>query len=211
MAEPVLHSWPAGVSMHRIHPKQYGSTEFNASGLGDARFSPLTKPDDTIIPTLYGAETLRAAAMETVFHDLSNDPDNFILQFSTLRKLSYSVITPTRDLQLLDLGTIGLRNLKLRKANVIDTPATQYPHTRALAQTWHERFDDIDGLHWISRQDDHASACILFGDRIGPDDLAIQEVTKPLLDMPQLQVIVTLTKILRVNKVRGFPSSFVGF
>ena len=86
-----------------------------------------------------------------------------------------------------------------------------FMHSRALAQTWHERFGNIDGLHWISRQDDHASACILFGDRIGPGDLAIQEVAKPLLDMPQLQVIVTLTKILRVNKVRGFPSSFVGF
>ena len=36
-----LVEWTAGRAIHRIHDKKYASTQFNASGLGNTRFSPI--------------------------------------------------------------------------------------------------------------------------------------------------------------------------
>lgn len=211
MANRHLYSWEPGQLMHRIHNVQFGSTQFNGSGKGRARFSPLVKPDGTVIPTLYGAGTFRAAAMETVFHDLPEDTVNTIFRYSQLAHSVCSVIVPVRPLNLLDLGTVGLRALKLKKSEVIETSPVMYPATQGLALAWHEQFDDIDGLVWMSRLDDHAPACILFGDRVTASELVVYTLARSLQAVPQLQMVVALAKLLGVTQLRYFPSSLTGF
>jgi hypothetical protein len=55
---------PEGPFPH-IHENTYRPDEFNASGRGDACFSPLVDAEGKIIPTLYGGNTFICAAMET--------------------------------------------------------------------------------------------------------------------------------------------------
>ena len=197
--------------MHRIHEAKYGSNEFNGSGRGNARFSPLANPDGTVIPTLYGAGTFRASAMETIFHDLPEDISSFLFPYKKLQIMAHSLVLPARDLVLLDLGSVSLRALRLKKTDVIETSAAMYWQTREFAHSWHSQFSEIDGLYWMSRQDDHSPACMLFGDRVAPDDLTVAVPGESLLTSPHLEEIVALAGILGINQGRNFPSKLVGF
>lgn len=211
MAKAHLIVWEQGRPIHRIHPVIFGSSQFNDSGKGYARFSPLIKADGTIIPTLYGAGAFRASAMETIFHDLPDDISNFIFSYKTLQLMAHSVVAPARDLTLLDLGSVGLRALQLKKSNVIDSQPSTYPHTQALALAWHQELPHIDGLSWISRLDDHSPACMLFGDRVTPADLPVQAPVQSLAASPCLEAVVELAKILGITKGRHIPSGLIGF
>ncbi len=211
MAKPVIHTWPQYQPIYRIHPQRYASLAFNDSGLGDARFSPLILPDGKIIPTLYGGSSFQCAAMETVFHDLPRHIDDFILDFDSLSSAMLSQLTPLRELRLLSLTTVGLVPLGLKKTEVIETTVHAYPHTRALALAWQQQYPDIDGLYWISRQDDQAGACILFGDRVSAADLAISSAPQFLTQGRQLDQLLQLTRQLGISKARAFPSAIVGF
>jgi hypothetical protein len=61
---------------HRVHPFDpatgaYAPDAYNASGRGNARFSPLRRPDNgEVILTLYAADSCRGATMEVVLHDV---------------------------------------------------------------------------------------------------------------------------------------------
>src|ERR1700743_2340682 len=101
---PKLISLAVG-ALWRVHPASYRATEFNPSERGNARFSPIRRPDGTIIPVLYGASTLAGAIMETVLHDIPTPPDEYILDIENLRDqgLVVSCIRPKRHLQAVDL------------------------------------------------------------------------------------------------------------
>lgn len=211
MAKPVIHTWPQHQPIYRIHPQRYTSLAFNDSGLGDARFSPLIRANGKIIPTMYGGSSFQCAAMETVFHDLPRNIDDFILDFDSLSSAVVSQLAPLRDLRLLALTTVGLVPLGLKKTEVIETTVHAYPHTRALALAWQQQFPDIDGLYWISRQDDQAGACVLFGDRIKANDLTLSRASQGLTEPGQLGQLLQLTRHLGIRKARAFPSGIVGF
>jgi len=211
MAKPLFHTWEKGRPIFRIHAAQFGSTQFNASGRGSARFSPLASADGIVIPTLYGGTTFDCAAMETVFHDLPDDIDSYIFDFMDLSAAAISVIAPKRDLNLLALTSVGLKPLGLRKTDIIETPVSRYAETRACALGWHQKYQDIEGLYWTSKQDDRAQACILFGDRVPRADLQILVNKAPLQAAPHIQNLVRLAKDLGITQARSFPSSVVGF
>ena len=109
----------------RVHSASYHPTQFNSSDTGNARFSPIRRPDGTTIPVLYGASTLAAAMMETVFHDVPIPPGGYILDLESLREqnLVVSRIRPKRRLQTVDLSTKGLKRLGLQRTELIDTEA----------------------------------------------------------------------------------------
>lgn len=212
MASPHFYTWEKDSSIFRIHDKAFGPVEFNASGRGDARFSPLVTPKGKIIPTLYGGNTFNCAAMETVFHDLPDqNVDDYILDFNDLEPLAVSRIYPSRELRLLSLASRHLIALKLKKTEVIETPVTDYPKTRALALQWHADYPDIDGLYWTSRQDDEAQACMLFGDRVTETDFTVELDSDPLQKPAHLKNLVDLARELGISKGHAFPSSIVGF
>lgn len=163
--------WKKDEEMHRLHPSRYGAVQFNPSTIGNARFSPIQRADGTPIPTIYGGKTFDCAALETVFHDVPFAPGLKIVDKARMVDWTHSIVTPDQDLRLLDLSTPSLRALGIQRNKLIDTEKSEYPFTRQWAMDAYEKYPDIQGLCWVSRQDDRARAVVLFGDRIAPSTL----------------------------------------
>jgi len=185
---PILHitlaTWPAGAVLHRVHHLDYGAVQFNPGIRGNARFSPIADLDGNLIPTLYGGSSFACAAMESVFHDVP-----FAAGFKTYDKgklevHGHSQFTAAQDLVLADLASRSLRKLGVERKQLIDTEKDQYPMTRQWAVAIHAAFPEVQGLCWVSRQDDSARAVVLFGDRIGEGVLKRAAPTRSLVGDP---------------------------
>lgn len=179
-------TWPAGQVIHRIHLSLYGGDAFNPGARGNARFSPIRDAAGSSIPTLYGGTSFDCAVMETVFHDVPIAPGLKTFDQAKLVDQVYSTVTPRRDLMLADLSSTALRSLGLRRVDLIDTEKDQYPGTRKWAEAIHEQCPAVEGLCWVSRQDDRARATVLFGDRIPAGDLSLSGSTRSILDESNL-------------------------
>jgi len=132
--DATLVTWGGGLEFHRVHDLASGGSEFNTSTKGNARFSPITDDAGVLIPTLYAGTTLDCALMETIFHDVS-----FKAGFKPFFKLKtdrrvHSVLLPTADLCLIDLSTVALHKLGVKRTQLIDTTKARYPATRRWAQ-----------------------------------------------------------------------------
>src|SRR5664280_442804 len=170
-----------GLKLHRVHDLAFGGSEFNTNTKGNARFSPITDDAGVLIPTLYAGTTLDCALMETIFHDLP-----FNAGFKPFSKLKmdgkvHSVLNPTADLRLIDLSTVALHTLGVKRTQLIDTTKVHYPATRHWAQALYTQFPNAQGLRWTSRQDDQAHAVMLFGTRVSPSDIGWDGTSESLL------------------------------
>jgi hypothetical protein len=176
---PLLETWRQGVRIVRCHHSDFGATEFNP-GLGFGRFHPFLNASGTIVPILYGSDSLKGALAETVFHNIPiRGPKRRLLRSSLKTKL-VSVIAPRRDLRLVQIHGYGLRRLELLRSDLIDSDASQYGRTAAWAQALHASSADVQGLVWVSRQHDTSLALVLFGDRVAREDLKVMEAPLPL-------------------------------
>jgi hypothetical protein len=165
-------TWRRDTVIHRVHLDDYAGDAFNPGSRGNARFSPIRDLHGRSIPTLYGGTTFDCAAMETVFHDVPFTAG--LKTFDRALKLAgqvYTQIVPQRDLHLADLSATALRKLGIARNQLIDTEKDIYPQTRAWAAAIHRTCPKLDGLSWVSRQDDRARALMLFGDRMRTADL----------------------------------------
>lgn len=163
-----LTAWvlPGRQVLHRVHRDAYRGDGFNPGVAGNARFSPIRDAKGDPVPILYAAASFAAAAMETVFHDVSHAPGFKHYSQRKLEDQVHSQVRVVRKLKLADLGSVALRKLGVQRRQLIDTEKDQYPRTRLWAQAIHAQRRDIQGLAWISRQDDSARAVMLFGDRL---------------------------------------------
>jgi hypothetical protein len=119
-----------------------------------------------VIPTLYAGTTLDCALMETVFHDVPYTAGPKMLsQAKHVAGRSHSSLRFRVHLTLVDLSTICLHRLGISRSELIDTDASYYDESRDWALALHEQFPAAQGLKWTSRQDDTATALVLFGDR----------------------------------------------
>jgi hypothetical protein len=191
-------------ALWRVHPASYRAAEFNPSTNGDARFSPIRRPDGTTIPVLYGASTLAGAIMETVFHDVPTPPGGYILDIELLREqnLVVSHVRPKRSLQAVDLSTKGLKRLGLHRTDLIDTPVTAYPLTRYWAEWLHGATPAV-GLLWTSRQDDAARAIALFGDRLSESAFKVEADREPLCEDEYLDALLELAEHIGIERIFG--------
>jgi hypothetical protein len=164
-------TWPRGTIIHRVHRRIYEATTFNPSSRADARFSPIVDSRGAVVPALYAGSTFQCAAMESVFRDAPFTAGLKIFPKSRLRGHVHSVLRLEAKLTLCDLSSIGLRKLGLRRSQLIDTERETYTDTRAWAQVIYTANPRIQGLRWVSRQDDRAYAAIFFGDRIPVNSL----------------------------------------
>lgn len=186
--------------LHRIHHGNFGATQFNDTTRGDARFSPIKDANGAVIPTLYAGETFECAAMETVFHEVPFEPGLKSQQQSLMEGNLYSQLRVCDDLRLIDLSSKALRQLGVQRRHLIDTDSEDYPYTRQWAQIIHAQAPDIQGLQWVSRQDDKAFAIVLFGDRINPASLVLQEDGRSLLADPHtFEAILELAQKIGVE------------
>jgi hypothetical protein len=179
--DATLVTWGGGLEFHRVHDLAFGGSEFNTSTKGNARFSPITDDAGVLIPTLYAGTTLDCALMETIFHDVP-----FKAGFKPFSKLKidgkvHSVLLPTEDLRLIDLSTVALHKLGVKRTQLIDTTKAHYTATRRWAQALYTQFPEAQGLRWISRQDDQAHAVMLFGTRVMPFGLGGANTSESLL------------------------------
>lgn len=190
-AKTAMMTWPKGQVIHRIHLDRYGPAQFNPGLAGNARFSPIRNEEGGPIPTLYGGTSFECAAMETVFHDVPFTARLKTLDKARLAGQVHSRLEPRQDLLLVDLSATALRRLGLRRTQLIDTEKDRYPGTRAWAAAWHAALPEVQGLCWISRQDDRALALVLFGDRLPGDVLA--PVGEPRAVLGSIEALTELT------------------
>lgn len=174
-------SLPSSKLLHRIHLDIYQVDQFNPGVKGNARFSPISDAKGIAISTLYAAYTFDAALMESVFHDVSHAPGYKHFDKNKLNRQIHSKVKTGQNLTLADLSSVALRKLGVQRKQLIDTEKDQYPNTREWAQAIHEQYPEIQGLSWISRQDDSARAVMLFGDRIPAGTLQQVGVSRNLL------------------------------
>lgn len=196
-------SWPASQTIHRIHPDEYAPDAFHPGPGGNARFSPIRDAAGDAIPTIYGGTTLECAAMETVFHDVPHGPGLKSVAKRKLRKHHYSRLQPAADLTLADLGSIALRKIGIPRVDLIDSNKDIYPQTRAWAEAIHAQCPDVQGLGWVSRQDDSARALILFEDRLPPDLFSSVEAPVDIVaDAETFTALIELADLIGV-KITG--------
>ncbi len=142
--------------------------------------------------------------METVFHDvpLAAGPK---LHSKAKRVVgrSRSTLRLRSDLLLIGLSTISLHKLGITRSELIDTDASLYPETRSCAGVLYQQNPTAQGLKWTSRQDDTATALILFGDRCPAMILEVLETSVSLLlpDRSTCNEVLSLARRLRVNFV----------
>lgn len=190
---------PAQTVLHRIHLRQFGPTQFNPIDTGNARFSPIKDSAGHIIPTLYAGTTFHCAAMETLFHEVPYAPGFKTYQRSLMAGNVHSRIVVGNDLTLVDLSSKALRQLGIERSYLIDTASGDYPYTRQWAEAIHAFAPHAQGLRWVSRQDDTAIAIVLFGDRIGPNDIALHSPGRDVFQDPAtIDELVTLASLIGV-------------
>lgn len=176
----------------RVFAQVHGPTGFNATGRGNARFSPLEHAGANI-PTLYAATSVPAALMETVLHDAPIPSAGFILTLEPAKDpRRVARLQTTVALTLADLSTVGLRRLGLSRSDVIDSDKTHYPATRALAQWIYATCPDVQGMAWTSRQDDSAQAVVLFEPRLVGTALALAEPEADFFSGPHHAALIEL-------------------
>lgn len=173
-----------GTFLHRVHHSRFGATQYNPTGAGNARFSPIKDANGQVIPTLYAGTTFHCAVMETLFHDIPYSPGFKAVQQSRYVGNVHSRIRTTKALRLVDLSSKALRLLGVPRAQLIDTDAEDYPYSRQWAEAIHGFAPEAQGLRWVSRQDDEAVAIVLFGDRVGAEDVAPFEASRDVLEDP---------------------------
>jgi RES domain len=177
-----LFVWRAGRALHRVHLDAQAGNAFNPGLKGNARFSPILDAAGRPIPTLYGGTSFACAAMETVFHDVPFAPGLKTFPKRKLQGQMHCALAATKALALADLRNVPLRKLGVERNRLIDTEKDTYPQTRKWAAAIHAQHARIQGLCWISGQDDSTLAVMLFGDRIEARLLTLQTPSRRLLD-----------------------------
>lgn len=180
---PLSFIWRKGNVLVRCHNRDLGATEFNP-GYGSGRFHPLADEAGNPVPTLYAADTLEGALSETVFHSVPVRGTGKRIGRHLLEPMVVSTVVCNRDLALAQLFGFGLRRLGISRLELIETEADQYQRTIAWARALHGCNQRLDGLVWVSRQNDGTRSVMLFGDRVQSTDLESVGRSVPLKDGP---------------------------
>jgi RES domain-containing protein len=177
----------SGTVLFRFHKNGYQANSFNPNAgkrmdlpEAGARFNPFPGAPAANIPTLYAADSLTAAALESVFHDIEHVPSPRYAK-SRLPEWSYTKLRTTRDLLVFELVNPRLRQLSvpgrtlsITETELVHTPPSEYPHTRTWAQFLHNSIPELDGLAWRPRLGGRGHSFVVFGDRCKSGDLKVQ-------------------------------------
>jgi hypothetical protein len=188
LLQPLLFSWKKDRLLIRCHNARFGPASFNP-GMGSGRFHPFDDFHGNVVPVFYAAEDPDGALAETVFHDVPARGPRKRIRKSSLKPLVLSTVTCSRDLKLAQLFGFGLRRLGITRRELIEARGQQYPRTAAWARALHAGGERIDGLVWVSRQNDGARSVVLFGDRVPSGILRSVGVSLPLQDGPGFDLV----------------------
>ena len=179
--DPLVTTWPAGEPIYRCFDVAWGSRDFYP---GDdqhrGRFSPLVPlGSDGALPVLYGASDEIGALSETVFHDVPVRGTKQV-SYHYVRHRLLVPLASRRDLTLVDLTSHGLSRIGLAHSELIESGSRSYPATTEWARALHAHPVRVDGLVWVSRQNNTSRALVLFGDRVDVSDLVVMPEQVPL-------------------------------
>lgn len=158
-----------GRSWLRVYDARDGYAHPNP-GYGDARFSPV---DDARtgarVPTLYLAETLAAALLETVLHDVTTA--GRVISEADLHGRLHAHVVPPGPLTVADFRDEALRAMGLPRGGIASSSAEHYGCTRCVAKAVHSSPQDVAGILWHSRRAELTGqgpleAAVLFADRV---------------------------------------------
>lgn len=177
---------PKGASIHRIWNNTDGraANAFNP-GYGDpTRFAPLDrpqgKPKGERVGTLYAGATFDVAVYETLFRDLLEKPNHSRVSRSKIGNSAHCRLIVQKDISLVALYDKHLKKWgTTREALICCQGKEAYLGTVKWAEAIYDRFPDIEGLVWMSRQDDSGQAYMFFEDRVGQSVLRPDQ-TRPL-------------------------------
>lgn len=175
--DPLIEIWPRGRTFFRCHGLRFAPREFNP-GFGRGRFHPFRDLGGNLVPTLYAADRVDGALSETIFHEIPVRGPLKSIPVWRLKALAISSLAPVRDLTLTKLYGLGLHRLGVSREELIASESGRYPWTVLWARALHTHRPDVDGLIWVSRQNDACCCLVLFGDRVGEKDL--QTVRRPV-------------------------------
>lgn len=178
---PNVASWAAGTPLFRVYDVAGSPRDFHPGDPAHrGRFHPLVAGTGAQrMPVLYGADDLDGALSETVFHDVPVRGTKVVPWAKLRHKIAIRLMC-RRGLALVDLTGYGLLRIGVSRAELIDSDARSYPTTAPWAQALHAQAPRADGLLWVSRQHDTSRCLMLFGDRVGMDDLYVPEDEIPL-------------------------------
>lgn len=195
---------PVGKAFHRVHSDAFGSVQFNPGDKGNARFSPISDATGRRIPTIYAGNTFDCALMESVFHDVPFQAGMKTHDKSKLLGQLHSQITFRSQIIVASLSNTALRKLGVQRGQLIDTEKDTYPRTRKWAEAIHAACADVQGLSWISRQDDRAMAVVLFEDRISAGVINQHGSSRNILGDPHAyEQVLKLADRIGVKIVNG--------
>lgn len=177
---PLRRIWPRGQALVRCHHIAFGATEFNP-GLGrGGRFHPFAVASGAPVATLYASQDAEGALSETVFHNVPvRGAGKRLSRVATLHMV-LSSLACRRDLVLAQLFGLGLKRLGATRLELIEGDSDTYAGTRIWSRDLHAARPAVDGLVWVSRQNDASQAVVLFGDRVARDDLDVTDSPLPL-------------------------------
>lgn len=161
----------ASRSWHRVYSAR-DTFESPNPGIGSTRFAPFPNlVTDTQVPTLYLAESLDAALLETVFHNVDASSNSTVISRRDLHGHLHAEVLPPRELTLIDLRDPELKRLQIERGQLVTSPAEHYPCTRRVAQILHGLGTSVDGLLWHSRQAEQhglpkVEVAVVFCDRV---------------------------------------------
>ncbi|GGC84850.1 hypothetical protein GCM10011512_09620 [Tersicoccus solisilvae] len=200
--EPRIDVLAAGSRVVRVFSVGGGRTaaSFNPGFGAPTRFAFFNEPP---VPVLYAGETEESAVAETVLHDVPVQGGDVYPE--DYRELAAAALVTRRDLRFAAFHGLGLRRLDVTAAQLTDTSSAEYLRTVAWARAAHGYRDDdggLDGVCWMSRQCNNAKAYVLFGDRVGADDLEIATDYARILGVgADLDWLIDLCAGLRINVV----------
>lgn len=189
LLKPLLFTWKKDRLLVRCHNARFAPTSFNP-GLGAGRFHPFQDDRGNVVPILYAAEHPDGALAETIFHDVPARGPAKRIRRSVLNPLVLSAISPSRDLSLAQLFGFGLRRLGVTRRELIEASKKQYSRTAAWARALYHCDPKIDGLVWVSRQNDGVRSVVLFGDRVPSSALRSVGTSLPLRDGPGYDLVL---------------------
>ena len=173
LAPPNITVRRAGTRLHRVHAPNRPSNDFNPCRGNPTRFAPILDDHGRCVPSLYAGSSFRAAAYETIFHDVPARAKRKSVLSSRVMASAHGTLVLQRDIRLASLREPGLAKWNISRSSLIGSSPKLYPQTAAWAKAVHDQFPEVEGLVWTSNQCDPDDACLFFGDRVRPPDFRV--------------------------------------
>lgn len=172
-----------------------------SQGSGNARFSPLKPPGREAIATYYVADSVEAALVESVLHDVVLGVKGVKVGLDLLEHQHLATVKLTKNLRLVSFQSVDLNPLGLTREQLIASLPVDYPHTRRWAQAAFDACPKAQGLIWTSRRDDRARCLMLFQERLPKNALKTRAEPEDLWLAPRRSEFIALCKRMSIGVV----------